>query len=69
MKLCSHSEDTLPSRMIAAARPWIMEVPVSPDDPGALPAFIREIAFLTLSVVIGMGGPSTGGSSHRWSGP
>ena len=32
-----------------------------PDGPGALPAFICEIAFLTISVVIGMDGPSTGG--------
>ena len=27
-----------------------------PDGPGALPAFICEIAFLTISMVIGMGG-------------
>ena len=26
-----------------------------PDGPGALPAFICEIAFLTISVVIGVG--------------
>ena len=32
-----------------------------------LPVLICEIAFLTISVVIGMGGPSTGGSSDRWS--
>ena len=32
-----------------------------PDEPGALPTFICEIAFLTISVVIGMGGPSTNG--------
>ena len=32
-----------------------------PDGPGALPAFICEIAFLTISTVIGMGRPSTGG--------
>ena len=31
-----------------------------PDGLGALPAFICEIAFLTISMVIGMGGPSTG---------
>ena len=31
-----------------------------PDGPGALPAFICEIA-LTIRVVIGMGGPSTSG--------
>ena len=47
MKLCSLSEGTLPSRMIAAARSRIMEAPVSPaahiisttmpDGPGALP--------------------------------
>ena len=71
MKLCSQSEDTLPLRMIAAARSRIMEAPMSPaariisitmpDGPGALPAFICEIAFLSISVVIGMGGPSTGG--------
>ena len=29
-----------------------------PDGPGALPVFICEIAFLTISMVIGMGGPS-----------
>ena len=28
-----------------------------PDGPSALPAFIFEIAFLTISTVIGMGGP------------
>ena len=71
MKLCSQSEGTLPSRMIAAARSRIMEVPMSPaariisstmpDGPGALPAFICEMAFLTRSMMIGMGGPSTGG--------
>ena len=32
-----------------------------PDGPGALPAFICEVAFLTILMVIGMGGPSTGG--------
>ena len=71
MKLCSQSEGTLPSQMIAAARSRIIKVPMSPaariisttmpDGPGALPAFICEIAFLTISMVIGMGGPSTGG--------
>ena len=30
MKLCSQSECTLPSRMIATARSWIMEAPMSP---------------------------------------
>ena len=35
---------------------------------GALPAFIWEIAFLTILVVICMVGPSTGGLSDRWSG-
>ena len=71
MKLYSQSEGTLLSRMIAAARSRIMEVPMSPaariistimpDGPGALPAFVCEIAFLTISLVIWMGGPSTGG--------
>ena len=71
MKLCSQSEGTLPSQMIAAARSRIMEAPMSPaariitttmpDGPGALLAFICEIAFLTISIVIGMGRPSTGG--------
>ena len=71
MKLCFQSEGTLPSRMIAAARSQIMEAPMSPaariisatmpDGPRALPAFICEIAFLTIAMVIGMGGPSTGG--------
>ena len=70
MKHCSQSEGTLPSRMIAAARSGIMEAPMlpaariisttMPDGPGALPA-ICEIAFLTISMVIGMGGPFTGG--------
>ena len=32
-----------------------------PDGPGALSAFICEIASLSISVLIGMGGPSTGG--------
>ena len=32
-----------------------------PDGPGALPAFISETAFLTISMVIRMGGPFTGG--------
>ena len=31
------------------------------DGPGALPAFICEIAFLTMSLVIWIGGPFTGG--------
>ena len=71
MKLCSQSEGTLPSRMIATARSRIMEAPMSPaahiisttmpDGPSALPAFICDIAFLTISTVIGMDGPSTGG--------
>ena len=71
MKFCCQSEGTLPSRMIATARSRIMEAPMSPavriisttmpDGPGALPAFICEIAFLTISMVIGMGGPSIGG--------
>ena len=39
-----------------------------PDGPGALPAFICEIAFLTISMVIGMGGLSTGDWYDRWSG-
>ena len=48
-----------------------MEAPMSPvahiisttmpDGPDALPTFICEIAFLTISMVIGMDGPSTGG--------
>ena len=68
MKLSSQSEGTLPSRMIAAARSRIMEAPMSPaariisttmsDGPGALTALICEIAFLTISMVIGMGEPS-----------
>ena len=55
MKFCSQSEGTLPSQMIAAARSRVMEAPMSlaariisttmPDGPGALPAFICEIAF------------------------
>ena len=71
MKLCSQSEGTLPSQMIATARSRIMEAPMSPAariisttmpyGPSALPAFICEIAFLTISMVIGMDGPSTGG--------
>ena len=71
MKLCSQAEGTLPSQMIAAVRSRIMEAPLSPtariisttmpDGPSALPAFICEIAFLTISVVIGMGGLSTDG--------
>ena len=78
MKLCSQSEGTLPSQMIAAARSRIMEAPMSPaaciisttmpDGSGALPAVICEIAFLTISMVIGMGGPCTGGCLDRWSG-
>ena len=65
----------MPSQMIAAAKPRIIEAPLSPaaliisttmpDGPGALPAFIREIAFLIISMVIGIGGPSTGDSSDR----
>ena len=68
-----------PSRMIAAVRSRIIEAPVShtactvsifmPDGPGALPVFIWEIAFLTILMVFGMGGPSTGGSSYKWFGP
>ena len=50
MKICSQSERTLPSRMIAAARSRVMEASMSPaariisitmsDGPGALPACI-----------------------------
>ena len=74
MKLCSQSEGTLPSEMIAAARSQIMEVPMSqaahiisttmPDGFGALPAFICEVAFLTISMVVdktgGVGPSQTG---------
>ena len=66
MKLYSQSKGTLQSRMIAAARSRIMEAPMSPaariisttipDGPGALPTFVCEIAFLTISVVIGWAG-------------
>ena len=62
MKLCAQSEGTLPSQMIAAAKSRIMEVPMSPaariisttmpDGLGALPAFIYEIAFLTITMVL-----------------
>ena len=71
MKLCSQSEGTLPSQMTAAERSRIMEAPMSPaariistnmpDGPSALPAFICDIAFLTISMVIGKCGLSTGG--------
>ena len=57
--------------MIAMARPWIMVTPVStaalvistttPDRPAALPNFIMEMTFLTISMVIGIGGHSYGG--------
>ena len=67
MNLCAQSEGTLPSQMIAAAKSWIMEAPLSPaahiisttmpDGRDALPIFICEIAFLTVSMVIGMSGP------------
>ena len=70
MKLCSQSEGTLPSQMITAVRSRIMEALISPaahiisitmpEEPVAFPTFICEVAFLTLSMVIGMGGPSTG---------
>ena len=60
-----------PFRMIAVARLQIMVAPVSPasliistttpDGPAALPNFILEMAFFTLSMVIGICGPSSGG--------
>ena len=63
----------MPSGKIAAARPQIMEAPMSlaariisitmSDGPSALSAFICEIAFLTISLVTGVGGPSTGGKT------
>ena len=73
------NETLLPVRgYLAAAKSRIMEASMSPaasifsitmpDGSGALPAFIWKIAFLTISMVIGIGGPSTGGSSDRWSG-
>ena len=62
MKLCSQSEGTLPWQMTAAAKSRIMEAPMSlaariisttmPDGLGALPAFIYEIAFLTITMVL-----------------
>ena len=62
-------------KFCSVARSQIMEAPVSPtahiisstmpDGPSALPVFIWEIAFLTISMVIGMDGPSIGGSSDR----
>ena len=68
MKLCSQSEG--PLRMIADARSQIMEAPMSPaariisttmpSGPGALPAFICEIAFLTIS------GDWDGRAFHWW---
>ena len=78
MKLCPQSEGTLPSQMSATARSWIMEGPIFTCFSYhlhhyawwacALPAFIWKIAFLTISMVIGIGGPSTGDSSDRWFG-
>ena len=69
MKLSSQSVGTLPSRIIAVARSQIMVAPVSPaaltisttmpDGPAALPDFIFEMAFFTMSIVIGIGGPLT----------
>ena len=61
MYLCSKLEGPLPSRMIAAARSRIVEVPVSPaahiisttmpDKPADLPSFITDIYFLTFLTV------------------
>ena len=75
MKLCSHSVGTLPSRIMAVARLRIMVAPVSPaaliisttmpDGPAALPDFIFEMAFVTMSIVIGIGGPSNSGLLDR----
>ena len=57
------------------ARSRIIVAPVSPaalisttthDGPAALPDFILEMAFFTISIVIVMGGPSIGGSSDRF---
>ena len=62
------------TNVIAAARSQIMEVPMSPAAriisttmPDG-PAFIWEIAFLTISMVIGVRRPSNDGSSDRWCG-
>ena len=71
MKLYSQSVGTLPSRIIQVARSRIMVAAVSPaaliisttmpDGPAALPDFIFEVAVFTMSIVIGIGGPSNSG--------
>ena len=75
MKLYSQSVGTLPSRIIAVARSRIMVAHVSPaaliisttmpEGPAALTDFIFEMAFFPMSIVIGIGGPSNGGSLDR----
>ena len=69
MKLCSKSEGTFPSRMLAMARLRIVLAPVSPaaptistttpDGPAALPNFNLEMTFYTISMVNGIGVPSS----------
>ena len=78
MKLYSQSAETFPSRMIAMARSRVMAAHVSPtsliistttpEGPAALPDFILEMAFFSISMVIGIGGPSSVGPSERCSG-
>ena len=46
----------------------IYHYPSTPDGSVALPDFIFEMAFFNISRIIGMGGPSSSGSSDRCSG-
>ena len=56
LQLWGHGSWKRPCHWLLASSP-----PLLPDGPGALPTFICEIAFLTISIVIGMGRSSTGG--------
>ena len=57
MKLCSQSEGTFTSRLIAMAG---LRITTTPDGAAALPNYNLEMTFFTISMVIGIGGPSSG---------
>ena len=54
--------------MVAPVSPAALIISITtPDRPAALPNFTLKMSFFTISVVIGIGGPSSGGSSDRCS--
>ena len=52
--------------MVALLLPAVLIISITtPDGPADLPNFILKMAFFTISLVIGIGGSSSGGSSDR----